>query len=205
MHLPKRQGGPHAHCGFFDESGKHVLVCDLGLDKVLIYKLDRDTGKLTEAGAVKMPAGSGPRHVVARNGLVYLLNELGNTLVVLAPRGDGTMDEAQVAATLPAGFEGFSHTAHLEVSPDGRHLYASNRGHDSILVADLDADGLVARREWVPSGGEWPWFFLLADDRMLVANNLSDVITVFDVDSAGDLRPAGEIACRRPIFFAPGV
>jgi 6-phosphogluconolactonase len=129
---------------------------------------------------------------------------LGNTLVVLRPLGDGRLTELQTLSTLPDDFDQFSHTAHLDVSRDGRHLYVSNRGHDSIMVSDVGADGLVAARRWVPSGGRWPWFFTLtADDTMLVANNLSDDdVAVFDVDAAGDLHLTNHLSVPRPAFVA---
>ena len=132
---------------------------------------------------------------------VYLLNELGNTLVVLGPQLDGTLTELQVLSTLPDGFNEFSHTAHLGLSPDGRHLYASNRGHDSLMVVDVGVDGLVANPRWTPSGGRWPWFFTVTSQgQMLVANNLSDSLTVFDIDGEGDLHPVRQLTVPRPVF-----
>jgi 6-phosphogluconolactonase len=120
------------------------------------------------------------------------------------PNADRTLTEVQYVSTLPADFNGDSHTAHLDMSRDGRHLYVSNRGHDSLTVYDVGAEGLVAPRQWIPSGGKWPWFFALTDDnRMIVANNLSDAITVFDIDTHGELHASDQVTVRRPVFIAP--
>jgi 6-phosphogluconolactonase len=118
--------------------------------------------------------------------------------VVLSPEGDGTLAEVQSVSTLPADFTGDSHTAHLGMSRDGRHLYVSNRGHDSLTVYDVGAEGRLAPRQWAPSGGKWPWFFALtADRRMIVANNLSDAVTIFDIDAPAELRGPTTKAARR--------
>jgi len=80
----------------------------------------------------------------------------------------------------------------------------SNRGHDSLTVYDVGAEGLVTPRQWTPSGGRWPWFFALTDDsRMIVANNLSDAMTIFDIDSHGELHASDQVTVRRPVFIAP--
>jgi len=92
----------------------------------------------------------------------------------------------------------------LQKSRTRRNLYLSNRGHDSLMVADVGEDGSVTARGWVPSGGKWPWFFTLTtDNRMLVANNLSDDIAIFDVDAAGDLHLAVQLTVPRPAFITP--
>ena len=110
----------------------------------------------------------------------------------------------QSVSTLPSDFTGDSHTAHPGMSRDGRHLYVSNRGHDSLTVYDVGAEGLVTPRQWTPSGGRWPWFFALTDDsRMIVANNLSDAMTIFDIDSHGELHASDQVTVRRPVFIAP--
>jgi hypothetical protein len=90
------------------------------------------------------------------------------------------------------------------MSRDGRHLYVSNRGHDALTVYDVGAEGLVTPRQWTPSGGKWPWFSALTEDsRMIVANNLSDAMTIFDIDTRGELRASDQVTVRRPIFIAP--
>jgi 6-phosphogluconolactonase (cycloisomerase 2 family) len=86
----------------------------------------------------------------------------------------------------------------------GRYLYVSNRGHDSLTAFAVGPDGLVTPCQWIPSGGRWPWFFALTDDsRMIVANNMSDNIVIFDIDPRGRLHASDQVAVRRPVFIAP--
>jgi 6-phosphogluconolactonase len=181
-----------------------TYAADMGSDEILAFPIDGRAGRVGDKiRAYRAVPGSGPRHVLSRHGLIYLLNELGDTLVTLRPEADGTLTEVQSVSTLPSDFTGDSHTAHLDMSRDGRHLYVSNRGHDSLTVYDVGADGRLTPRQWAPSGGKWPWFFALTDDsRMIVANNLSDAITIFDVDARGELRASDQVTVRRPVFIA---
>jgi 6-phosphogluconolactonase len=200
-----RQGRSHPHCAIFTRDNAWIYAADMGSDEVLAFPFDPDAGRVGDKiRAYRAAPGSGPRHVLSRHGLIYLLNELGNTLVVLRLEGDGTLTEVQSVSTLPSDFTGDSHTAHLDMSRDGRHLYASNRGHHSLTVYDVGAEGLVTPRQWIPSGGKWPWFFALTDDsRMIVANNLSDAMTIFDIDIRGGLRASDHVTVRRPTFITP--
>lgn len=84
---------------------------------------------------------------------------------------------------------------------DQRYAGSSNRGHDSLTVYDVGADGRLTPRQWAPSGGKWPWFFALTDDnRMIVGDNLSDAITIFDIDTRGELRASDQVTVRRPVY-----
>lgn len=199
-----RQSKSHPHRAIFSPSGTWIYATDMGTDEVLAFPFDSSSSTVgPKVVAFRCEPGSGPRHVLAGHGLLYLLNELGNTLVVLQPQPDGTLIERQLLSTLPDGFSEFSHTAHLDLSRDGRHLYVSNRGHDSVMVVDVDADGLLANPRWTPSGGHWPWFFTFTSQgRMLVANNLSDIVAVFDIDGDGDLHPVHQVTVPRPVFVA---
>lgn len=200
-----RQRRSHPHSAVFTPDNAWIYAADMGSDEVLAFPFDGVAGRVgPKVRAFRAAPGSGPRHLLARHGLIYLLNELGNTLLVLRPEADGTLTEVQCVSTLPPGYTGDSHTAHLGISAGGRQLYASNRGHDSLAVFDVSSGGLVTPREWVPSGGRWPWFFALTGGgRMIVANNLSDTIAVFDVDADGGLHAAAKVAVRRPVFIAP--
>ena len=200
-----RQRRSHPHSAVFTPDNAWIYAADMGADEVLAFPFDSARGRVgPKVRAFRAAPGSGPRHLLARPGRLYLLNELGNTLLALQPEDDGTLTEVQCLSTLPPGYTGDSHTAHLGIGADGRHLYASNRGHDSIAVFDIAPDGLVTPRAWVPSGGRWPWFFALTGDgRMLVANNQSDGIAVFDVGADGGLQAVAQVAVRRPVFIAP--
>lgn len=198
-----RQSKSHPHCAVFTPDGTWILATDMGADEVLAFPFDPETGHVGDkVRAFRAAPGSGPRHVVARGDRVYLLNELNNTLVVLRRDPGGMLSELQTVDTLPDDFTDFSHTAHLELSADGRHLYVSNRGHDSIMACDVLESGLVDRRRWFPCGGRWPWFFALRGDRMLVANTQSDNVTIFFVDSAGDLELAYEVNVPHPVYLS---
>ena len=124
--------------------------------------------------------------------------------MVLAREEDGRLRELQSSSTLPAGFSGDSHTAHLDISEDGRPIYVTNRGHDSVAVFDVKGDGSTVLGACVDSGGRWPWFSALTGDgHMLVANNLSDRITMFRLDNAGVPHLVQTLPVRRPVFISP--
>ena len=196
-----RQSRSHPHCAIFTPDNVRIYAADMGSDEILAFLLDGRAGRVGgKIRAYRAAPGSGPRHVLSRHGLIYLLNELGNTLVTLRPEADGTLTKVQSVSALPSDFTGDSHTAHLDISRDGRHLYVSNRGHDSLTVYDVGAEGRLTPRQWAPNGGKWPWFFALTDDsRMIVANNLSDAMTIFGVDARGELRASDQITVRRQV------
>ena len=151
-----RQVQSHPHCGIFSPDNQWIYAADMGSDEVLSFSFDADTGAVGEkVRAYRAAPGSGPRHVVARHVHVYLLNELGNTLVVLKPAGDGTMTEVQTLSTLPDGFDEFSHTAHLEISRDGRRVYFTNSLYGAIdpqFYPD-GIDGWMVKLDAKPNGG----------------------------------------------------
>jgi 6-phosphogluconolactonase len=106
--------------------------------------------------------------------------------------------------TLPPDFEEFSHTAHLEVSADGRYVYASNRGHDSIMVADLDDERTGEGPAVVPQRRTVAVVLLShPGPRMLVANQQSDNVAVIEVAAAGDLHLLRRVDVPHPVFLAP--
>ncbi len=138
---PLRQEGPHAHCSL--ETDGQLFVCDLGADRIAVFE-NRD-GRLIEKPGISLPAGCGPRHVTvspACPGLLYCVTELENTVYVLG-KADGKFAVVQRLSTLPEGFRRESAAAAIHISPDGRALMVSNRGHDSIAVFPLRTDGLL--------------------------------------------------------------
>jgi 6-phosphogluconolactonase len=188
---PDRQASPHAHQILFDPVTGELLVTDLGLDAVLIYRLG-DDGTLTERPAARIEGtpGAGPRHAAFHpgGGHLFLLNELDSTLVVLR-RDSGRFVRAGVASTLPDGFTGRNQTSAVRVSPSGRSVLAANRGHDSIAVFSFDpAAEKVALRHAEPSRGREPRDFVLTPDgaHLLVGNQDSDTVVrfAFDQESA---------------------
>jgi 6-phosphogluconolactonase len=198
---PQRQKGPNAHCFVISPDGKHALACDLGIDKVMIYTLDAATAKLAPNTAqpfAKLTPGSGPRHLTFHpNGkLVYLINELANTITVFNwNAAEGTLKEKQSIATLPKDFTGKSYTADLKIMPDGKHLYGTNRGHDSLASYRIAADGTLTLLTIQPSGGKGPQNLLITPDGrwLLCANMPGNNVVVFQIDSAsGSITAKGE-------------
>ena len=187
---PERQSSPHTHSVTLSPDNRHVIVCDLGLDRIFTYQLDADHARLTPASPpfVATPPGSGPRHFAfARDGRhAYAVCEMGNLVIAYdyAP-AHGALTQRQVLSTLPPDFQGSSSGAEIRVHPNGRFLYVSNRGHDSIaLFALAPDDGSLRLIEIVPCGGKNPRNFALSPDgRWLVcANQGSDSLTVLAVD-----------------------
>jgi 6-phosphogluconolactonase len=198
---PRRQEGPHAHCIVADPAGRFAFAADLGLDKILVYRLDAAAAALAphEPPSAAVDPGSGPRHFTFHPGgkWAYVINELAST--VTAFRYDaarGVLEPFQTVSTLPADFNGTNYTAEVVVAPDGRTLYGSNRGHDSLAVFRIDAsDGRLTPAGHVSTGGKTPRNFAIAPGGrwLLAANQNSDSIVVFGVDpETGGLTPAGK-------------
>ena len=189
---PERQSGPNAHCFVVSPDGKHALAADLGIDKVMIYAFNAATAKLAPNTAqpfAKLTPGSGPRHLTFHPSgkLVYVINELANTITVFDwNAADGTLKEKQTIATLPKDFAGKSYTADLKITPDGKYLYGTNRGHDSLASYRIAEDGTLKLLTIQPSGGKGPQnLFITPDGRWLLCANMpGNNVVVFKIDSA---------------------
>ncbi len=191
---PQRQAGPHAHSANISPDNRFVLVPDLGLDQILSYKLD-----LTQPVVTKLAPGSGPRHLAfAPSGrFAYAINEmLGTVTAFQYNTANGSLKELQTISTLPAGFAKPNSSAEIAVHPNGKFLYASNRGHDSIAVFRVDpATGTLTAAGQTPSGGRTPRNFAIdpSGKFLLAANQDSGNIVVFRIDpSKGTLTPTAE-------------
>lgn len=196
----ERQEAPHAHCTNFDPAFRFFFACDLGIDQVMVYRLDDATGLLTPHtppfAAVK--AGSGPRHMVFRpdGRYVYVLNELTSTVTAFSYDAQkGVLTEGQTVSTLPEGYTGQNSGAEIAVHPSGRFVYASNRGHNSIAIFRVDqATGALTFVRAQETGGRTPRHFVLdpTGRLLLAANQDSGTIVVFAVDEAsGDIKSTG--------------
>lgn len=196
-----QQEAPHAHSVILDAANKFVFVNDLGIDQIVIYGFDKKTGKLTPNAAQRSYAtrpGAGPRHfkIHPDGRFAFAVNELDMTVTSLAFDVDaGTLKEVQTISTLPADFKGENSCADIHVSPNGDFLYASNRGHDSIVSYKIDKPtGRIALMEHTSTGGKAPRNFAIdpTGSYLLAANQRSDSIVVFSIDSrTGKLRPTG--------------
>jgi 6-phosphogluconolactonase len=198
---PARQKGPNAHSIVVSPDNRFALAADLGIDKILIYHLDAATAKLTPNDAqpfVKMQPGSGPRHLTFHpdGRRVYVINELKNTVTFFDYASDaGTLTERQTISTLPADFTGKSYCADLKITPDGRFLYGTNRGHDSIAVYRIADDGRLSLVTIQPSLGKGPQNLLITPDGqwLLCANMPGNSVIVFRIDpKTGELKAAGD-------------
>jgi 6-phosphogluconolactonase len=175
--------------------GKLLHAVDLGADAIFAHMLDPRSGTIVSTSlAYRAPAGSGPRHLARhpRLRIAYLVSELANTVTILTARADGTFAAKGSVSTLPAGFTGPSTAAHIAVNNSGTRLYVSNRGHDSIAVFAIGADGGLTLLQHVGSGGQGPRLFLPVEKRgeLLVANQRSGNVARLPLSSDGRLGAA---------------
>jgi 6-phosphogluconolactonase len=197
---PQRQAGPHAHFITTDPANRLVLACDLGLDKVLVYRLDAANGSLTENDPpfATVKPGSGPRHLAfhPKGRWVYLVNEMASTMTAFE-FAQGALKELQTISTLPEEFRGNNTCAEVQVSPSGKFVYGSNRGHDSIAVFAIDpSSGKLSFVEHQFTQGKAPRYFGIdpTGQWLLAANQDSNSIVVFHIDAkTGRLTPTGQV------------
>lgn len=197
---PDRQEGPHAHATTLSPDNRFAVVADLGLDQVLVYSFDDAKGTLgATPQIVKTAPGAGPRHLVfSPNGrFLYVINELQSTVVTYSYNAaTGALRELQTITTLSKGLIAKNTAAEIEIHPDGRFLFASNRGEDSVAVFAIDpGTGALTHIDTAPTGGKTPRNFAIdpTGSWLLAANQDSDEIVVFRIDhKTGYLTPTGE-------------
>jgi 6-phosphogluconolactonase len=199
---PARQEGPHAHCVALDAANHFAFVCDLGLDKVMIYKYDAAKGKLTpnDPPAADVAPGSGPRHIAFTpdGHFAYLVNELNSTMTAY-DADHGALKTLQTLSTLPkGGFKGETSCAEVVVHPSGKFVFGTNRGQNSVVTFAIDpktghmtyvanqGEGIKVPRGFsVDPTGTWA----------VVANQDSDSVVTFRIDpKTGELKPTGDKA-----------
>lgn len=206
---PQRQKEPHAHSVNLDPAGKFAFVADLGLDKVLVYKLDPEKGTIVpnDPAAARVAPGAGPRHFDFHpNGkFAYVINELGSTVTAFAyDAARGELTEIQTVTSLPKDFKGTNYPADIHVHPNGKFLYGSNRGHDSIASFSVDpTTGKLAPTGHQGEGIKNPRNFGIAPGGKfaLVASQDGDSVLVFAIDpETGTLSPTGKgLKVPRPV------
>ncbi len=206
---------PHAHGVALDPAQHLAFVTDLGLDQILVDRLDPTLGTLTasEAPPARLTPGAGPRHLVLdpSGRSVWVINEHQSTITVLARENGGSaLREVQTVSTRPDGFTGKNTAAELVLHPNGRFLYGSNRGHDSIAVFAIHPDtGRLTLVEHCATGGKTPRSFGIdpTGRYLLAANQNSDTVVVFRVDpETGRLKPTGHtitVGAPTCVIFAP--
>ena len=205
----ERQAGPHAHCVAMDAAHHRVFVCDLGLDKVMIYRLNETSGALApdETPWAELKPGSGPRHITfSPDGrYAYVISEMGGTLTAFACNPEhGALNEIQSVSTLPADFHGKNTAAEVALLPSGRFIYGSNRGDDSIAVFAVDeTSGRLSFVERQSSHGKTPRCFAVdpTGQYLIAANQNSDNVVVFRINAqTGKLTWTGQsIEVGKPV------
>lgn len=199
---PERQEGPHPHSITISPDNRFAIAADLGKDMLLIYKLDIVNGKLLPGNdeRVKTEPGGGPRHMDFHpNGrYIFLLNELGNTIESYQYNDEtGALKLIGMISTLPHEFDGESIAADIHIHPEGKFLYASNRGHDSIVICNIDTDsGTLEVLGHQSTKGAHPRNFSIdpTGEFLLVANRDTNDIVTFKIDrETGLLSPIGQV------------
>lgn len=194
-----RQEGPHAHWIETTPDNRFAIAADLGLDELLVYHFDAKAGSLSpnDPPYVKLDPGAGPRHLAFHpNGkFAYTVNELQSSITAFAyDAGRGTLQKLKTVSTLPQGFSGNNDTAEIKVHPNGKFLFASNRGHDSIAVFTIDSQtGALTLVNSFPTLGKTPRNFEIdpTGTMLFVANQDTNNIVVFHIDpNSGRLSPA---------------
>ncbi|RUT46974.1 lactonase family protein [Paenibacillus anaericanus] len=209
-----RQDRPHPHSTLCSPDNRFVLVSDLGLDIIKIYRLDQDKDQLIYHGETHTPPGCGPRHLAFHpNGrLLYSINEVNSSITAFSYDAEaGQLTEIETVSTLPTDFLDENTTAEIAISKDGLFLYGSNRGHDSIVLFTINPDtGQLTYVEHVSTEGGHPRHFALTPDGsyLIVANRDSNGLNLFKVDPLqGRLSYTGQTAhvskpvCVQPVLF----
>jgi len=220
----KQQASSHPHEAVFDPSGRFIAVPDKGFDRIFVFRLDAESGKLArnDPPFVATRAGAGPRHLAfhPKMPLAYVINELGSSVTTY--RFDwqrGSLQPIQILPSIPSSYTGNNTGAEIAVAPSGRVVYASNRGHDSIAVFAVDRrDGTLTPSGWAPTRARSPRFFCLDPAaKFLYAANAdegfgnqlnTDTIVSFRINQAsGMLMPTVQIIKTNSpctIVFASG-
>lgn len=196
----RRQMGPHAHSVNISSDNRFIMVADLGLDEVLVYKFDPAAGTLTpnEPPFAKVTPGGGPRHFNFHpNGkFAYTNQEMGSAVTAFKWDGaKGVLSEIQVISTLPSDAnKAGNSTAEVLVHPSGKFLYCSNRGHDSLAMYRIAKDGKLTHFGNTPTQGKVPRNFNIDPSGrwLIAANQNTDNIVVFEVEKNGSLKPTGQ-------------
>lgn len=193
-----RQEGPHAHSSLFSLDGSTLISADLGTDEINFYTYDQSSDQFVAAdqALLAMTPGSGPRHFdFSPDGeFIYVVSELNSNVTVLQKNGT-TYKSIESVSALPADFSGDSYGADIHVSKDGRFVYSSNRGDNSIAVFERADNGTIRLIENESVQGDWPRNFAISPSGkyLLVANKKSNNITLFNVDQeSGKLSYSGK-------------
>lgn len=208
---PTRQGAAFAHSATFTPDGQFVIVADLGIDALMVYRLDADTGRLSLHAQVHTAPGAGPRHLAVHpdGATIYVANELDNTVGVYTYDGAGGLQQRQTLPTLPPDAPDNT-VADIHLDPAAERLYVSNRGHNSLAVYTVAANGELTHLHTASCGGSWPRNFAIAPGgaHLLVGNQRSNAVMVLPIttDASALGASVAEVAVPAPacVVFVAG-
>jgi len=213
QHSSEEYSNPHAHSAQFEPAGNGIISADLGINELWFSKLNSEQQKLepAEQQSLLMPEGSGPRHfVIHKNGKwIYVVNEYGNTVTLVNKNNEGQFSVVSTVSTLPEDFTGKSYCADIHISGDSKFIYASNRGHNSIAIFEINENGSLTYVGFESTRGEFPRNFAISpdDNFLLAANQKSNNIVSFRRDiTTGLLEFIGETDAPIPtciLFYKP--
>ena len=201
----KRQEAPHAHSSWFRPDGRGVVSADLGSNELWFSEIENNSFIPQEPSKLAMKQEAGPRHIDFHpNGkFLYVLNELENTIGLVHMQKEGGYILGDTYSMLPASFTDFSKGADIHLSKDGRFLYASNRGHNSIAIFEVNVvDGSLSLIGTEATRGDSPRNFQLSleDKYLVVANQKSDNIVCFRRDAeTGRLTYVSQVDAPAPV------
>jgi 6-phosphogluconolactonase len=200
-----RQEGPHAHCAVFNPTNNFLYCVDLGIDQIVKYPV-LGNQIIEGSTAITIKGGNGPRHLAfhPNKNLAFVVNELSNSVVSMKTDNElGAFEMINEVSALPEGYSETSYCADIHTSDDGKFLYVSNRGHNSIAIFSIAEDGSLTQLATESTGGEWPRNFTLSPngDFLLVANQNTHNVVSLKVDKAtGLLTKTGyEISISKPV------
>jgi 6-phosphogluconolactonase len=197
---PERQKEPHPSGAAFSPDNKFAFVCDVGLDKIFVYRFDAESGKLTphEQAFTPTKPGAGPRRLVFRpdGKFAYVVNELDSTVTALAyDPAAGTLKELQTLSTLPGYYDGPNTAVEIGVHPSGKNLLVSNCGNHSVVLFTIDDSGQLTYVEDQSTYGTNPRHFGIASDgkHVVVANQDSGSILILRSPENARVKPGGNV------------
>ncbi|MHA6484066.1 lactonase family protein [Paenibacillus sp. strain BS8-2] len=209
------QDKPHPHSSFYSPDGRFLFVQDLGLDRIISYQVDAEAGKLVKHNETIIHAGAGPRHFVFHpdGRYAYVINELDSTVTAFAyDSQSGVLSEIETVSTLPEGFTDENGCAEITISSDGKFVYGSNRGHDSIVVYEVNPhDGSLRAIQHISTEGGHPRHFALTPNGkyMIVANRDGNNLVSYKINQdtgmlhfTGQTSDTSKPVCVVPVYLA---